>query len=51
MTLLWVIPVLLIIILGIVALWFVIKKKGGPGVRTKGRTVVDKHSGERHKHS
>ena len=39
---LWLIPALLILFLVLTAFYLIIKYKGGSGVRTDGRTVVDK---------
>jgi len=38
----WLIPGIIIAFLGLWILYFVIKHTGGSGVRTDGRTVVDK---------
>jgi len=38
----WLIPMLVIVALGVGILLCVIKLRGGSGVRTSGRTVVDK---------
>jgi cytochrome c-type biogenesis protein CcmH/NrfF len=41
-TYLWVIPVVILIIIAVLVFYAVIKRKGGPGGRQPGRTVVDK---------
>ncbi len=38
----WLIPVLVILLLVLVVFFLVVKYRGGTGVRTEGRTVVDK---------
>jgi hypothetical protein len=38
----WLIPLLAIVVIAIVAFFYAMKLKGGSGVRTEGRTVVDK---------
>jgi hypothetical protein len=37
----WVIPVVLLLLIAVFVFYAVIKRKGGPGVRTSGRTVAD----------
>lgn len=38
----WLIPVLVILALVILGFYLVVKFKGGSGVRTEGRTLIDK---------
>lgn len=38
----WLIPVLVILALVLFAFYLMMKYRGGPGVRTEGKTVVDK---------
>jgi hypothetical protein len=38
----WLIPLLVMVFLALTAFYLVVKFKGGTGVRTEGRTVVDK---------
>ncbi len=42
----WLIPLLILLILVIGAFYFAIKRTGGSGVRSEGRTVVDKRADE-----
>ncbi len=37
----WLIPLLVIVVLVLVGFYLVLKTKGGPGVRTEGRTIKD----------
>ncbi len=39
---LWLIPAILILCLVVVAFYLVLKRRGGSGERTRGRTVFDK---------
>ena len=41
---LWVIPVLMLMVLVVGAFYVAIKFSGGSGIRTDGRTIVDKHT-------
>jgi hypothetical protein len=41
---LWVIPVLILMVLIVGAFYVAIKFSGGSGIRTDGRTIVDKHT-------
>ncbi len=38
----WLIPALIILLIVLVIFFLVVKKRGGTGVRTEGRTLVDK---------
>ena len=38
----WLIPALIVFLLSVVGFYLVLKYRGGSGVRTAGRTVVDK---------
>jgi len=38
----WLIPLLVLLAVVLWAFYSVVKHKGGPGVRTEGRTLVDK---------
>ena len=43
---LWLIPLLVGLVILLLAFYVVIKHQGGPGVRTEGRTLVDKPEDE-----
>ncbi len=38
----WLVPALIVLLLILLVFFLVIKNRGGTGVRTEGRTVVDK---------
>jgi hypothetical protein len=38
----WLIPILVLVVIGLLAFFYSIKFSGGSGVRTRGRTVVEK---------
>ena len=42
----WVIPAAIILLVGVAAFYIVLKVAGGTGVRTDGRTLVDKPEAE-----
>ena len=42
----WLIPALAILVLLLISFYLVIRAKGGSGVRSKGRTVVDNPEAE-----
>jgi hypothetical protein len=42
----WLIPALVILLLVLVGFYLIIRFKGGSGVRTEGRTMVDKPDDE-----
>lgn len=44
----WLIPALIVLFLVLTGFYLIIKYKGGSGVRTDGRTVVDKPAEEDH---
>ena len=38
----WLIPVIIVLVIAISLFYFIVKRSGGAGVRTDGRTVVHK---------
>jgi hypothetical protein len=38
----WLIPALIILAAAVIGIYFVVKTKGGSGIRTEGRTMLDK---------
>jgi hypothetical protein len=42
----WLVPVLVILLAAIAAFYLVLKARGGSGVRTEGRTLMDKPEAE-----
>ncbi len=42
----WFIPLLILLVIALSVFFISVRRSGGPGVRTDGRTVVDKSSDE-----